>query len=94
MEKLTEDEFATELARLRLDIDLLDGQLLALLNERAKVSLAVGRLKKRQGQAVADPERERRLLEALLAKNSGPLSVRQVESIYQVLFAVSKELQV
>ena len=93
MEKGAEQDFATELARLRRDIDRVDAELLTLLNERAGLSLAVGRLKKKHGRDVFAPEREKQLLETLLARNSGPLSPAQLAGLYRALFAVSRELQ-
>ena len=51
------------LAELRVQIDALDTQLLELLSQRAKLSLAVGQAKARAGNArVYDPVREAQLL--------------------------------
>ena len=68
------------LQSLRAQIDVLDLKLLALLNERASLALAVGALKKAQGSVVFRPEREvaawRRLL-AGLATTGGSATGRR-----------------
>jgi len=47
------------LDELRKDIDRIDEVLVRLLNERARVACEVGRLKKVDGTAVYQPEREK-----------------------------------
>lgn len=82
-----------ELATLRAQLDALDAELLPLLNRRASLSLRVGDLKKRHGLPIRRPEREAAILEALAARNNGPLTEKHLLAIYSVIFAVSRELQ-
>ncbi len=57
----------------RRRIDDLDGQLVRLLNERARAVSAIGEWKRQKGVPVHDPRRERDVLSRALAANGGPL---------------------
>ena len=82
------------LAELRVQIDALDTQLLELLSQRAKLSLAVGEAKARAGNArVYDPVREAQLLASLAERNPGPLRPEHLCSIWREIMASSRDLQ-
>ena len=82
------------LAELRVQIDALDSQLLELLSQRAKLSLAVGQAKARAGNAkVYDPAREARLLASLAERNPGPLTAAHIEAIWREIMSASRSLQ-
>ena len=82
------------LAELRVQIDALDSQLLDLLSQRARLSLAVGQAKARAGNArVYDPAREAQLLASLAERNPGPLSAAHIEAIWREIMAASRDLQ-
>ena len=55
-------------------ISSLDGELVALLNQRLEVVRELHGYKRAQGYPMVDPERETRLLDALVAGNPGPIS--------------------
>jgi len=61
-----------DLSKLRAQIDVLDGQLLKLLSERALLAQAVGQLKNCEGIYRAD--REAQVVRHILDANAGPLS--------------------
>lgn len=82
-----------ELAALRAGIDDVDDKLLALLNERAGLSLAVGRLKASTSGPVFRPERERAILDRLVARSGGPLPDDHVRAIWREIFSSSRALQ-
>ena len=63
-----------ELLALRTQIDALDRDLLALLNQRAALALQVGEVKKKEGSVAFRPEREAQVIDGLKAGNRGPLS--------------------
>ncbi|MCO5125068.1 MAG: chorismate mutase, partial [Rhizobacter sp.] len=67
------DAAGPTLQSLRAGIDALDLKLLALLNERAALALAVGALKKAEGSVVFRPEREAQVIDGLKRANPGPL---------------------
>ncbi len=82
------------LTGLRAQIDEMDTQLLALLNRRARLSLAVGAAKARvPGAKIYDPEREGSLLQRLSEKNPGPLTSEHVTAIWREILSVSRALQ-
>ena len=82
------------LTELRMQIDALDAQLLALLNQRAQVSLAVGQAKAKAGNAkIHDPAREAQLLASLAERNPGPLTTDHIEAIWREIMAASRDLQ-
>ena len=82
------------LAELRVQIDALDTQLLELLSQRAKLSLAVGQAKARAGNArVYDPVREAQLLASLAERNPGPLKASHIEAIWREIMSASRSLQ-
>lgn len=89
----TQARYASELERLREDINAMDGALLEALNRRAGLSLEVGRLKADFGAPVLQPERERALLDNLIGRNAGPLPEEHVRSIYSAILASSRSLQ-
>ena len=81
------------LLQLRRQIDRLDRQLLRLLNQRARLGLAVGRLKKRNGLKLFDPVRERDILARLAAVNAGPLSSVAVSAIYRQILQQTRRTE-
>ena len=80
-----------ELEQLRGRIDELDKQLVALLNERAKIVIEVGRYKKREKDAppVYAPDRERAVLDKVKQNNGGPLPDKCLLAVYRELMSGS-----
>ena len=71
-----------QLRRVRRRIDRLDEQLLRLVNRRARLALAIGRIKKRRKWPVFDPGREASVLRHVAAINGGPLTAAAVKHIF------------
>lgn len=83
-----------DLRRLRVRIDTLDKQIVALLNERANVALEVGRTKAALGRrAVRDTEREREILVRIAMANDGPMPQADLLALYRRLFAATRALE-
>jgi len=82
-----------DLARLRAEIDRVDRELLARLNERAGFVQEVGRVKARTGRAVYSAARERDMLAALRAGNPGPLPDAAVEPLFREIISATRELE-
>ncbi len=80
------------LESLRAQIDIADDKVLAALAERMKVAQKIGELKKENGGAVMDADREAQKLVALQEKAEKILKP-YVSRIYSVLFEVSRDLQ-
>lgn len=81
------------LARLRSAIDAVDRRLLAALNERAGLALAVGAVKKAVGRPFYAPGREEDLVARLLAENPGPLPASAVRAVWREVISASLALE-
>ena len=82
-----------DLEELRRRIDDIDVRLVQALSDRAKVVVDVGRAKQTDGTPIYAPDREKRVLERVLALNQGPLSSRSIEAIYRELMSGSFALE-
>ncbi len=80
-----------ELQELRNRIDELDRNLVAMLNERAKVVIEIGKLKRRDKGAgpVYAPDRESAVFAKIKAANAGPLPNRCLQAVYRELMSAS-----
>lgn len=78
---------------LRSKIDRLDSRLLKLLNQRAKLSAAIGQCKLASGDHVYAPDREEHLLRTLEKKNAGPMPHGALRSIYREILSSSRACQ-
>ncbi len=83
----------SELESLRREIDEVDASLVRLLNRRAEVVLEVARRKSRSGATVFVPDRERMVMENVLAASQGPLKPEHLRSIYREILSSSRSLQ-
>ena len=87
-----------ELQPLRRRIDELDGQIVEMLNERAKVVVDIGKIKRDHEAPIYTPEREQRVLDQIRRHNRGPLPDSCVEGIWRELmsgsFALERPLQI
>ena len=72
-----------DLASLRVQIDSIDQQLLALLNQRAKVAENVGEIKKREGTPFFRPDRVAQVIDKIQTANPGPLKGPHVAAIWR-----------
>jgi chorismate mutase/prephenate dehydratase len=82
-----------ELLTLRTQIDSLDRELLALLNRRAALALAVGEVKKQEGSVVFRPEREAQVIDGLKLVNTGPLGNESIAPIWREIMSACRALE-
>jgi chorismate mutase/prephenate dehydratase len=68
--------------------------LLALLNQRLRISLEIGKVKKEMGKKIHDTEREREILDRLKRKNRGPLKERDLKKIFMTIMNVCRQSQI
>ena len=92
MEKSGIDLFE-ELKKKRKKIDLIDRKLLHLLNERLRIALEVGNIKKKMGEKIYDPRREEEVLEGIRKINRGPLREEDLEKIFKTIMSVCRRSQ-
>jgi chorismate mutase len=84
---------AEDLDALRGQIDALDREIVRLLNERARLGLQAGRVKKESGQPIADRDREREVLVRVAMANEGPLPQDALLSFYRQLIETIRRLE-
>jgi chorismate mutase len=77
----------------RKKIDDLDRKLVALLSERAKAAMAIGRLKRETELPIYEPDRERVVFENVQEANHGPLPGRDLVRIYERIIDVMRNIQ-
>lgn len=82
-----------DLPRLRERIDEIDSEIVRLLNERASVSLRVGKLKAGANNRVYVPDREVVVYSNIFSLNTGPLSDTAIKNIYDQILLESRNLQ-
>ena len=80
-----------ELARLRGEIDRIDGQLLALFLERMRVADEIGAHKREQGLPVRDEAREAELLAHIRAQAGEQAD--EAEALFLALLDISRGRQ-
>jgi chorismate mutase/prephenate dehydratase len=81
------------LEALRSEIDALDDQLLELLRRRTEVVAALREEKAKAGVFAHDPERERAVLERLLAKGAGRFPKEALGRIWREVMSASVAVQ-
>ena len=83
------------LATLRVEIDDIDGQVLALLNRRAAVAQRVGDVKRAADPhaQVFRPEREAQVVRRLATLNAGPLPDEAVGTIFREVMSACRSLE-
>ncbi|MGO9088356.1 MAG: chorismate mutase [Candidatus Sulfotelmatobacter sp.] len=77
----------------RKKIDELDRKLVALLSERARAAVAIGKLKRNTNLPVYEPDRERIVFTNVQEANRGPLPGRDLVRIYERIIDVMRNIQ-
>jgi chorismate mutase/prephenate dehydratase len=82
-----------DLSHLRKKIDGLDARIIALLNDRAAITLSIGREKIKNKKPIYAPDREQDVLKRIKALNNGPIKNDAVEAIYREIMSASLNLE-
>jgi chorismate mutase len=82
-----------DLARLRRNIDAVDEVLVKLFNQRAKWALEIGRVKKRAGLAIYQPQREAEVVAHVVGANRGPLDSGAVQRLFERVIDESRHVE-
>jgi chorismate mutase/prephenate dehydratase len=94
MKKETQSNFSKNLKEKRKEIDLIDQKLLTLLNQRLRIVLEIGKIKKEMGKKIYDPVREKEVLERLKRKNKGLLKEEDLKKIFTTIMKVCRKSQI
>lgn len=78
---------------LRERIDAADREILGHLNDRARLVEDVGRLKQGEGASVYAPNREREIVTALRAANSGPFPNEGIAPVFREIISATRSLE-
>jgi len=81
------------LEMLRLQMREVDEAIVDLLNQRARLALSIGELKRSLGSQVYDPAQEARVLRRLGDFNHGPLPVQALEEIFREILSCCRAIQ-
>jgi chorismate mutase/prephenate dehydratase len=81
------------LPELRVQIDAVDRELLALLNRRAALAGEVGDIKRAEGSPVFRPEREAQVINGLQTANAGPLKGESLAHIWREIMSACRSLE-
>ncbi|MCK9171889.1 MAG: prephenate dehydratase [Desulfuromonas sp.] len=82
-----------ELSQLRQAIDAVDDRILDLLNERARIVLAVGEAKKDRHQPYYVPSREQAIYERLRCRSQGPFPADAIRRVFREIISASLSLE-
>ena len=77
----------------RKKIDEIDGRLVELLSARARAAHEIGHLKRDLGMPIYEPDREQAVLKHIAEANPGPLSTRELVSIYERIMDIMRLIQ-
>jgi len=89
------DDLQKALAGVRAEIDGIDGELLRLLNQRARCAQKVGEIKAEHGEAghIYRPEREAQVLRRLQDANPGPLPSENITFFFREVMSACLSLE-
>jgi len=74
-------------------INEIDRQLVRLLNERSKVAMEIGKLKRDASLPLYQPEREREVLENAERANSGPLPDTAIRRLFERILDEARSVE-
>ena len=77
----------------RQAIDKLDAQFVRLLSERTRHVLAIGGIKRKAGEEIYAPHRERAVLDRIAKLNPGPMTAEQLRAIYREIMSSALALE-
>jgi chorismate mutase/prephenate dehydratase len=81
------------LKELRNKIDQIDKGIVQLLNKRARLSLKIGQIKRKNKREVFAPDREKAIYRRISSLNKGPFSDFSLKSIYREIMSGSLNLE-
>jgi chorismate mutase len=77
----------------RKKIDEMDLKIVELINQRAAAAREIGKLKNNTNLPIYEPQREKKILEAVKKANRGPLPDSEVQHVFERIIDVMRKLQ-
>ena len=77
----------------RKKIDEMDLKIVELINQRAAAAREIGKLKNNTNLPIYEPEREKKILDAVKKANRGPLPDSEVQHVFERIIDVMRKLQ-
>ncbi len=77
----------------RQKIDEIDRKLVELLNERSRCVVEIGRLKQVSGDALYQPDREKRVLDGVVSANPGPLPDAAIRRLFERILDEARSVE-
>lgn len=81
------------LKNLRTKINSIDKKIVHLLNDRARISGAIGEIKVKNKAAIYSPAREKEIFKRIAQLNKGPMTMEAFEAIYREIMSSSLALE-
>jgi len=94
MKKEVRSHLSQKLMGRRKELDLINQKLLTLLNQRLRITLEIGKVKKEMGKKIYDTAREKEILDRLRRKNKGPLKEGDLKKIFTTIMKVCRQSQI
>ncbi len=94
MKTVVRSHLSLRLTERRKELDVINQKLLILLNQRLRITLEIGKVKKKMGKRIYDMEREKEILEGLKRKNKGPLEEADLRKIFTTIMKVCRRSQI
>ncbi len=79
---------------LRRRVNEVDGELVRILNERARIVQELGAYKRETGVALFDPRREEEILRRVAEINEGPIYDTSMRDIFELIMHRIRDLEV
>lgn len=78
---------------LRRRVNEVDGELVRILNERARIVQELGAYKRESGVALFDPRREEEILRRVAEINEGPIYDTSMRDIFELIMHRIRDLE-
>lgn len=84
---------SNDIEGLRKKIDELDDAILKLISERGELAKGIGSLKRKEGDMIYVPSREKQIFDRLSHVNDGPYNVTAVHAIFREIISATRALE-
>jgi chorismate mutase len=77
----------------RAKIDEIDRRLVELLNERSRCVVEIGQIKQSTGEALYQPDREKKVLDGVVGANHGPLPDAAIRRLFERILDEARSVE-